>query len=202
VPKLWQPFMSLTTLFLLAFTAFLVAIMLLAFGLWLAVYRRDRLGKSDTSAPRAHTPISTGSSAGSVANYGEVTSLPLAEGMSPLPPVAWDADEPASPPVPLVEAGAMPPEAPTLADQIEEILQALVARQLPPPAEELHVINGLDGGLEIHLGSRVYHSMEDLPPGPAKELLQAAVAHWNAGKQAKAPRTGRERIDQHQADYQ
>lgn len=174
--------MSLTTVFLLAFAAFLAAMALLAFGLWLAVYRRDRLGKPDTSAPLADTPISTVSSAGPVAEHGELTALSPAESLMPLPHVAWDADEPESPPVPLVEARAMPPRALTLADQIEEILQGLVARQSPPLAEELHVINGQDGGLEIHLGNRVYHNVEDLPPGHVKELLQAAVAHWNAGK--------------------
>lgn len=174
--------MSLTTLFLLAFTAFLVAMALLAFGLWLAVYRRDRRGKPDTSAPPAHMLTSARSSAGPVAEHGELTTLPLAESLSPLPYVAQDADEPASPPVPLVEARVTPPRALTLADQIEEILQVLVARQSPPLAEELHMINGQDGSLEIHLGNRVYHNVEDLPPGHAKELLQAAVAHWNTGK--------------------
>ncbi len=181
-PKLRQPFMSLTTLFLLAFTAFLVAMALLAFGLWLAVYRRDRLGKPDTSAPPADTPISARGSAKPVAKHEELPALPLAESLIPLPHVAWDASEPESPPVPLVEAGVMPPRALTLADQIEEILQVLVARQSPPLAEELHVIDGQDGSLEIHLGSRVYRNVEDLPPGHAKELLQAAVAHWNADK--------------------
>ena len=44
---------------------------------------------------------------------------------------------------------------------------------------EIKVVDMSEGGIAIHYGSEIYHGIGDMPEGPARDLVQAAVAEWN-----------------------
>ncbi|MEI6044229.1 MAG: hypothetical protein WCS37_07540 [Chloroflexota bacterium] len=83
----------------------------------------------------------------------------------------------------LKESGDEKPIQPfSLASGIEMILQRLInqelARQPGSITEPVHVVNGPEGFLQIHVGVRVYESVGEVPPGHILDLLQQAVAEW------------------------
>jgi hypothetical protein len=70
----------------------------------------------------------------------------------------------------------------SLATGIESIVQRMIAeenmRQPGTITTPVHVVDGPDGALEIHVGSQIYGSVGEVPPGPVLNLLQRAVAEW------------------------
>jgi hypothetical protein len=69
-----------------------------------------------------------------------------------------------------------------LAAGIEGILQSLIIeRNSRSPgyiSEEVHVIGGANGDLQILVGKRVFSAVSEVPPGHIRELLNEAVARW------------------------
>jgi len=69
-----------------------------------------------------------------------------------------------------------------LAAGIEGILQNLIAeRNYTSPgyiSEEVHVIGGAEGELQILVGKRVFGAVSEVPPGHIRELLDEAVTRW------------------------
>lgn|GEM_PF-1896748 len=84
----------------------------------------------------------------------------------------------------LMEGGGDKPLMPefSLAAGIESVLQQLIAQEntlLPGSiTEQVHVVSGADGELQIHVGTRVYSAVGDVPPGRIRELLQTSVERW------------------------
>ncbi len=84
----------------------------------------------------------------------------------------------------LMEVGNEKPLTPefSLAAGIESILQQLITQEntlLPGVInEQVHVVSGADGDLQIHVGTKVYSAVGDVPPGRIRELLQTAVERW------------------------
>ncbi len=70
----------------------------------------------------------------------------------------------------------------SLAGGVEAALQRLVAQELAQQPgsiiEPIHVVDGPEGELQIHVGARMYSSVGDVPPGQVRELLQQAVDEW------------------------
>ncbi len=71
-----------------------------------------------------------------------------------------------------------PPEAPdSIVTQIDAILQA---RLLGTPLEDqgIKLRESPDGSVLVHVGSRVYQSVEEVPDEAIKVALRAAIAEW------------------------
>jgi hypothetical protein len=70
----------------------------------------------------------------------------------------------------------------SLAGGVEINLQRLLGQELVRQpgsiTEPVHVVDGPDGDLQIHVGRQVYSSVGEVPPGRILELLQQAVAEW------------------------
>lgn len=71
----------------------------------------------------------------------------------------------------------------SLAGNIDLILQRKLpqARAKNPGAfpEQIRVVGGPEGELQIIVGQHVFQSVNDIPPGPIRELLQQSVAEWS-----------------------
>ena len=71
----------------------------------------------------------------------------------------------------------------SLAGNIDLILQ----RKLPQARaqfpgqfpEQIRVVGGPEGELQIVVGQHVFQSVNDVPPGPIRDLLQQSVAEWS-----------------------
>ncbi len=70
----------------------------------------------------------------------------------------------------------------SLTGGIESIFQRLIMdennRQPNSITTPAHVVDGPEGDLQIHVGTQVYGSVDEVPPGRIRELLQEAVARW------------------------
>lgn len=93
------------------------------------------------------------------------------------------AAAPAAPPRPgLVARLTGQPGAPpdiSLADEVDAVLQRLLDRAGSDLIEQLYITGRADGGILIHLGDQTFTSIEEMPPGPAQEMIRQAVTLWN-----------------------
>ena len=78
------------------------------------------------------------------------------------------------------------PEIVSMATSINTLLQRRlqVLHQTLPGVypNPFHVLDGLGGDLQIVVGPQIYRSVGDIPPGPARDLLQQVIEQWNAGQ--------------------
>lgn len=76
------------------------------------------------------------------------------------------------------QAGQAKPSQPkSLVEQIDEVLQEMLA-QSPLPAGEIHLAENADLGLEVRLGSQYYDGIEAVPDENARQIIRAAIAEW------------------------
>ncbi len=75
----------------------------------------------------------------------------------------------------------------SLASNIDLILQRRLqqARRIQPGYynEQIRVVGGPEGELQIVVGQVVYQSVNDVPPGPIREILQQSVGEWSDSQQ-------------------
>jgi hypothetical protein len=83
------------------------------------------------------------------------------------------------------QRGLRPPSLPTpelgtssFIDEIEAILQGLIAERTAPLARAVHVSVGPEDRLQIEVGSEVYGSADEVPDPEVQALIRAAVAEW------------------------
>lgn len=119
------------------------------------------------------------------------STTPSPAASAPQPPMAL-ADDPAftqpfwrrlkesilSAPPPPPRIPAISTSALTMLDQIDDLFQENL-RQLPAPPEA-HVRPAPDGGMQIVVAGRVYHSVGEIPSPAVAEALRQAVKSWEA----------------------
>lgn len=71
---------------------------------------------------------------------------------------------------------------PTLAEQLDEILQDLLRQRPELPYRAVRFETLRDGTLGITVGSQRYHRPEDVPDPDLRALLQEAIRQWAEGK--------------------
>ncbi|HEX2914233.1 MAG TPA: hypothetical protein VH186_25765 [Chloroflexia bacterium] len=71
----------------------------------------------------------------------------------------------------------------SIAANVDLILQRKLAqaRMAQPGSypEDIRVVGGMDGGVQIVIGNRTYDSVSDVPAGPIRAILNAAVEEWS-----------------------
>jgi len=78
----------------------------------------------------------------------------------------------------LAGSPGIPPEA-SLAEEVDAVLQRLLDRAGSDLVGQLYITGRADGGTLIHLGDQTFTSVEEMPPGPAQDLIRQAVTLWN-----------------------
>ncbi len=71
-----------------------------------------------------------------------------------------------------------PTSQPSMLDEIEEILQQLIAKAPSPLGREIHVRTGPSGAIQLDVDGVLYDSADEVPDVIARELIKTAVRHW------------------------
>jgi len=71
-----------------------------------------------------------------------------------------------------------PPPANTIAEQIEAVLQEHLLTLPHLHARSIHILNALDGGVQIKVDETYYESVNDVQDNEIRSLLQAAIQEW------------------------
>lgn len=66
----------------------------------------------------------------------------------------------------------------SMIEEIEDILQQLIAKAPSPLGREIHVRTGLHGAIQLDVDGVIYHSADEVPDVVARELIKAAVRQW------------------------
>ncbi len=70
----------------------------------------------------------------------------------------------------------------SMIDEIEDILQQLIARAPSPLGREIHVRTGPDGAIQLDVDGVIYNSADEVPDVVARELIKAAVRQWEKSR--------------------
>ncbi len=62
--------------------------------------------------------------------------------------------------------------------EMEEILHSRVANHPNPPPENIRLITGVGGKLQILVGEKLYDGITDIPDSQIRDLLQKTIAEW------------------------
>jgi hypothetical protein len=73
------------------------------------------------------------------------------------------------------------PNPSSFVDEIEEILQGLIAQHQAPLSDEVHVSIGSENRLQVNVGGKMYNSASEVPDSEIRTLIQAAVYQWEQG---------------------
>jgi len=96
----------------------------------------------------------------------------------PVAPVSRPAPRPAAPPVPASKEEKQPPEAPqSMVAQIDAILQAHLAGT-PLDGQGIKLRESPEGGVLVHVGAKVYQTIDEVPDESIKSALRASIAAW------------------------
>lgn len=104
---------------------------------------------------------------------------------TPPPPAPKPSVAPAVKPVPM--AFGVPPKKQadpetefkllSMVQQIDSVLQTKIAGT-SFEKDGLHLKDSISGGLEVHMGSDTFESIDDVPDEKAKALIRTAIAEW------------------------
>lgn len=94
------------------------------------------------------------------------------------PPAVEEAPQPDHRVSPPAAAGVSSPASLSLIDEIDDILQSILADDPDAPAVVLR--QAPDGGMRINVEGRIYDDVDDVQDPKVREALQAAVERWEA----------------------
>lgn len=66
----------------------------------------------------------------------------------------------------------------SMAEQIDEVLQGLLARQPDLAGRSIHIRNAMDGGVRIEVDGRSFDGVGDITDAEARSVIQAAIQEW------------------------
>ncbi|MCB8985979.1 MAG: hypothetical protein H6659_19275 [Ardenticatenaceae bacterium] len=73
-----------------------------------------------------------------------------------------------------------PAKQPTIAEQIDAILQQLVSADPKLSSQSIHLRQDPVGGLRIEVNGKIYEKPTDIPDKDVQTLIKTAVKEWNA----------------------
>lgn len=146
---------------------------------------------TSTPSPTASTPSPTAPPPSPAAPPAQPTPL-FEQPPSPAPSKA-KAAPPASPPKRGGLFGGKPAatsdeeeqgyvEPPSIAEQIEEMLQVRLPQHPEFKGRNIHIFPTLDGGLRIYVDAESYDSVGDVSDPAVREFLQGIIREWEAAQ--------------------
>jgi hypothetical protein len=68
----------------------------------------------------------------------------------------------------------------SMADQIEDILQKLLAQRPAMADRSIHIRSAIDGGVRIEVDGHSYNGVADIGDDEARAVIQAAIQEWES----------------------